>query len=185
MGARSSRGNVSDWDMNEIQRTSGLSAQQIQQLQQEYFHAAGRDGVLNMNEFANVYIRLFGSRREQNLQQQIARIFRTFDRDNSGTLSFDEFLSGIVMMNHDVPRQDRIDYLIRQNNHHGRQRGDGRISQQYGQQVFRRLNDYYGLPPGTEQQCWECVDPHNQGYVTHDDMMNYISQQQAYTRRYQ
>jgi hypothetical protein len=40
--------------------------------------------------------------------------------------------------------RDRIDFLIRQNNNHERQ---------HGHQVFRRLNDYYGLPQGTKHQC--------------------------------
>jgi hypothetical protein len=56
------------------------------------------------------------------MQNQAARIFRPFDHDNSGPLSFDEFSSAIVMMNHDVPRK---------NNGHEWQRSDGRISSQY------------------------------------------------------
>ena len=46
------------------------------------------------------------------MQQQFPRIFRAFDRDDSGTLSFDEFLTAVVMMNKSMPRTDRIDYLI-------------------------------------------------------------------------
>lgn len=184
MGARSSRPQVSDWDSSQIERNTGLSPQQIQQLQQEFFQAAGRDGVLDKNEFARVYIRLFGEGSMQNVQQQTNRIFQTFDRDRTGTLSFDEFLSAIVMMNHNVPRRDRIDYLIRENNAYGRQQGDGRIPAQYGHQVFRRLNDYYGLPQGSEHQHWKQVDPYNRGYVTQEDFMNYISQIQGYNQRY-
>jgi hypothetical protein len=138
-----------------------------------------------MNEFANVYSRFPGARNQPDLQQQITRIFQTFDRDRTGSLSFDVFLSAVVMMNHDMPRRDRIDYLIRQNNYSGNQQSDGRISSQYGHQVFRRLNDYYGLPPDTEHQCWKQVDQQNRGYVTQQELMNYISQQQAYNRRYQ
>jgi hypothetical protein len=93
-----------------------------------------------------------------------------------GTLSFDEFLNVVVMLNHDMPRRDRIDFLIRQNNTSGQQQGDGRISSQYGHQVIRRLNDYYGLPAGTEHQCWKQIDQQGRGYVT---------QQQAYNQRYQ
>ncbi|CAF0787252.1 unnamed protein product [Adineta steineri] len=183
MGARQSRNGHDQWDLNQLQQVSGLSPQQIQQLQQEFFQAAGRDGVIDRNEFPNVYARFAGG---QNVsQQQIARVFQTFDRDQSGSLSFDEFLSAAVMMNRNVPRQNRLDYVIRQNNHHGRQQGDGRISAQYGHQVFRRLNDYYGLPQGTEHQCWKQVDQQNRGYVSQNEFMNYISQQDVYNRRYQ
>ena len=187
MGARSSRPGHDQWDVNELSQATGLQPQQIQQIYQEFVQAAGNDGQLNMNEFARFYER-FPDAQQQDpryLKQQIPRIFRTFDRDGSGALSFDEFLNGVVMMNHDMPRRDRIDFLVRQNNAQGRQRGDGRISAQYGHQVFRRLNDYYGLPAGTEHQCWQQVDQNNRGYVTQEELMNYIAQQDAYNQRYQ
>ncbi len=90
MGARQGRVGCDQWDTAGLERATGLSSQQIQEIQREFFQSAGHDGVLNMNEFANVYMRYFGGRNEPNLQQQIARIFRTFDRDRTGTLSFDE-----------------------------------------------------------------------------------------------
>jgi Ca2+-binding EF-hand superfamily protein len=187
MGARSSRGGYQQWDLNELSRATGLPPQQIEGIYQEFMQAAGRDGQLSMNEFANLYRHFPGAQQQDQryMQQQIPRIFRTFDRDNSGALSFDEFLGGVVMMNRNVPRRDRIDFLVRQNNSQGRQQGNGQISSQYGQQVFRRLNDYYGLPPGSENQSWQQVDRHNRGYVTHDEFMNYINQQEPYNRRYQ
>ena len=185
MGARTSRPNFSQWDASQLQQATGLSIQEIQQIQNEFLQSAGRDGQLSLNEFANVYARFPGARQQQNMNQQITRIFKTFDRDGTGKLSFDEFLSAVVMMNHDMPRRERINYLVRQNNANGRQQGDGRISAQYGHQVFRRLNDYYGLPAGTEHQCWKQVDRQQRGYITHDELMDYIGQQEAYNRRYQ
>jgi Ca2+-binding EF-hand superfamily protein len=187
MGARQSRQGHHHWNMNELSQATGLPPQEIQEIYQEFMQAAGRDGQLDMNEFARLYSRFPGAQQQdpRYMQQQIPRIFRTFDRDGSGALSFDEFLSGVVMMNHNMPRRDRIDFLIRQNNSYGRQQGNGHISSQYGQQVFRRLNDYYGLPPGTEHECWKQVDRNNRGYVTHQEFMDYIAQQEAYNRRYQ
>lgn len=187
MGARSSRGSYQQWDMNQLSRATGLQPQQIQELYQEFMRAGGQDGQLDRNEFARLYSQFLGARQHspQQMQQQIDRAFRSFDRDNSGGLSFDEFLSATVMMNHDMPRRERINYLIQENNQHGRQRGDGRISPQYGHQVFRRLNDYYGLPAGMEHQCWKQADVNNRGYITQQELMNYISQQEAYNRRYQ
>ena len=185
MGARTSRPKYDKWNMNEIQRATGLPADQIQQLYQEFSKSAGRDGVLNQQEFAKLYARFPGAQNQPNLEQQVVRLFQTLDRDHTGTLSFDEFLSAVVMLNHDVPRTDRIQYVIQQNNPSGQQYDDGRISSQYGHQVFRRLNDYYGLPPGTEHQCWKQVDQQNRGYVTQQELMNYIAQQEGYNQRYQ
>ena len=180
MGARQGRVNYDQWDTNNIQQATGLSPQQIQQLKQQFFNAAGRDGVISRNEFPNIYSSLYGG--QGNISpDQIERIFRTFDRDNTGSISFDEFLNAMIMNNHNMPRQDRIGYVIRQNNPG---RGDGRISAQYGHQVLRRLNDYYNLPPGTEHQCWKQIDRQNRGYVTEQEMIGYIRQQEAYGRRY-
>ncbi|UJR30227.1 hypothetical protein I4U23_017765 [Adineta vaga] len=187
MGARSSRGSYQQWDLNELSRATGVPTNQIQGIYQQFTQAAGRDGELDQKEFARLYSQLPGAQRQdpRYMQQQIPRIFRTFDRDNSGKLSFDEFLSATVMMNHNMPRRERINYLVRENNRHGRQQGDGRISAQYGHQVFRRLNDYYGLPAGSEHQCWKQVDRNNRGYITQDELMAYISQQDTYNQRFQ
>jgi hypothetical protein len=51
--------------------------------------------------------------------------------------------------------------------------------------VFRRLNDYYGLPQGTEHQYWKQVDLQNRGYFSQQELMDYISQQEAYNRCFQ
>ena len=185
MGNRNDRQTIDQWDQSGFQQATGLPYDQLQQIQQEFFRASGRDGQLSMAEFANVYSRFPGARNEPNLQQQIPRIFQTFDRDNSGTLSFDEFLSAVTMLNHSVPRQDRINYVIQQNNRQGRQFGDGRITSEYGHQVIRRLNDYYGLPAGNEHQIWQQIDQQRRGYVSQDQFMNYVRQSQGYNRRYQ
>lgn len=187
MGARSSRVPLQQWDMNELSRVTGLPPQQINTIYQEFMQAAGHDGQLDMKEFAVWYNRFPGAQQQdpRYMQNQIPRIFRTFDRDRSGALSFDEFLSAVIMMSRQVPRRDRIDFLIRQNNRHARQNGDDRIPAQYGQQVFRRLDDYYGVPPGREQQHWKQLDRDNRGYVTHQEMMDYISRQPAFNQRYQ
>jgi Ca2+-binding EF-hand superfamily protein len=187
MGARSGRATHEEWDLNELSQSTGVPSERIQAIYQRFNQAAGSDGQLDMKEFANVYHHFPGAQNQdpQYMQQQIPRIFRTFDRDGSGTLSFDEFLSAIIMMNRTMPRSDRIDFLIRQNNAQGRQQHNGQISAQYGHQVFRRLNDYYGLPPGSEHQCWKQVDQNNRGYVTHQDLMDYIANQPAYNQRYQ
>jgi Ca2+-binding EF-hand superfamily protein len=128
MGARTIRPGFNQWDTNQIERATGLSAQEIQQIQQKFFQASGRDGVLNMNEFANIYSSFPGARNQPNLQQQISHVFPTFDRDHAGGLSFDEFFNAVVMMNHDMPCRDRIEHLICQNNAYRQQQGDGRIS---------------------------------------------------------
>jgi len=36
------------------------------------------------------------------------------------------------------------------------------------------INDYYGIPQGTEHQFWKQVDRQNHYYVTQQELMDYI-----------
>ncbi len=71
-----------------------------------------------------MYILIFLVEEVQLHKEQIAR---------TDSLSFNAFISAVAMMNHDMPRRDRIDYLVSQNNSSGR-------------------------PQDTEHQCWKEVD---------------------------
>ncbi|CAF1015434.1 unnamed protein product [Rotaria sp. Silwood1] len=186
MGQSSSRRPHTQWDLDRLAQATGLSPYEVSEVYEEFRQAAGRDGLLSKQEFSKIYSRFPGSQSQdsQYMKAQIPRIFRTFDRDNSGKLSFEEFLSAVVMMNHDMPRRDRIGFLIDQNNIYGNEYGDGRITSEYGEQVFEYLNNYYGLPRGSANQCWQQVDTNNRGYVTREELMDYITQQDAYTQRY-
>lgn len=139
-----------------------------------------------MNEFIVLYSRLPVARLQtpRQLYDQAVRIFRAFDRDGTGTLSFDEFLDAIVILNRNMPRDDRIDFLIRQNNASGRRYGTDRISSKYGHEIFRRLNDYYGLSRDVEDRYWKAVDRRNRGYVTHQELMDFIRRQTVYNQPY-
>ncbi|CAF2882879.1 unnamed protein product [Rotaria sp. Silwood2] len=187
MGARSSRKQYNQWDLNRLSQATGIDPHQISEIHQEFMNAAGRDGQLTQKEFTKLYSRFPGSQSQDSryMQAQIPRIFRTFDRDGTGKLSFEEFLSAVVMMNHDMPRRDRIRFLVEQNNMYGNEYGDGQIPAEYGQQIFEHLNNYYNLPSGTGQQSWQQLDVNNQGYISQDELIDYISQQDAYNQRYQ
>lgn len=186
MGARSSRVQYSDLDLDRLAQASGLSRSEIDRLHSDYVQAAGHDGELNMNEFIRLYSRLPGTQMKDTnqLKEQASRIFRTFDRDHTNTLSFDEFLNAVVLVNHNTPRYERIDYLVRQNNNTNKnQEDDGRISSQYGHQILRRIKDYYGLPAGREHQYWKQIDPHNRGYVTQEEFIDFISRHPDFNRK--
>jgi Ca2+-binding EF-hand superfamily protein len=186
MGGRASRVRYDQWDILALAQATGLQQQQVEDIYQDFIRTAGRDGQISKSEFAKFYKKFPSTdkQKSRDMNDQIVRVFRTFDRDGSGGLSFEEFLGVAIMMNHDMPRRDRIEFLIRENNAIGREQGDGRIPAEYGQEIFQHLDDYYGVPAGNDQQRWEEVDPENRGYVTQDELMNYISQQDAYTQQY-
>ncbi|CAF1638747.1 unnamed protein product [Adineta ricciae] len=185
MGSRSSRAKHAEWDLDRLAETSGLSRNEIDRLLIDFKQAAGRDGVLQMQEFIPLYSRLPGVQvyGTERLEEQARRIFRTFDRDHTNTLSFDEFLNVIVLVNHTLPRHDRIGYLIRQNSNEKRQHMNGMISSQYGHQILRRICDYYGSSSGQEHLYWKQIDPENRGYVTHEEFVNFISRHPDFNRK--
>lgn len=188
MGAQKSRPSYDQWDMQALAIATGVPQSQIEEIYRDYFKVAGKDGRVSKREFTQFFKKFPASEQSKNsrdLKQQIDRIFRTYDRDGSNALSFEEFLGAVILMNHDMPRRDRIDFLIRQNNGSVGDQGNGQISAEYGQQVLEDLNGYYGLPPRAASQTWQEIDPENRGFASHDEVMNYIDQQEAYNRPFQ
>lgn len=184
MGTHSSRPASIKSDLNRLAQASGLTRAEVEGFYFDYVKAAGSDGVMDKNEFTQLYSKLPIGRLQNtnNIKDQAIRIFRAFDLDHNGLLSFDEFLSAIVMMNYEISQNDRIDFLIEENNIYEHEHDDKRISMQYGHQIFRRLNDYHGLPTGTEHQAWKEVDRNNHGYVTQEELLNYICRHPIYNR---
>ncbi|CAF0738051.1 unnamed protein product [Adineta steineri] len=185
MGARSSRLKYHEWDSDKLAQTSGLSRDEIDRLHIDFMKAAGSDGVLDIQEFIRFYTHFPGIEMQDthNINQQARRIFQAFDRDNTNTLSFDEFLNVIVLINHTMPRYDRVEYLIRQNNIDKLKKNKGLILAEYGHQILRRLNDYYGSSAGKEHFYWKEIDTQNRGYVTEEEFMNYISNHADFNRK--
>lgn len=183
MGGRSSRGKSLTWDFNKLAETSGLTQAEIEKFYSDYMEAAGRDGVIDKNEF----IQLYGSHpvarslSEGAIKEQATRIFRAFDVDRNGVLTFDEFLTVIVMMNCRAPEDDHVGYLIEENNDRPYLNNDKYVSKQYGLEIFRRLNDLHRLPAGTEHESWKELDEHNRGYVTHEELVDYINRKSIYS----
>jgi Ca2+-binding EF-hand superfamily protein len=175
MGARSSRVPTSTWNLDQLAKASGLSRTEIDRFYSDYVRASGNDGVMNMDEFIELYssLPIARSQSKGEMKDQAIRIFRAFDQDYNGTLSFDEFLGAIIMMNYDTTWNNGVDFLIQENSASRHGHNHERISSQYGHQIFRRLNDYYGLPRGTEHRYWKELDRNNCGYVTPEELIAY------------
>jgi len=92
MEAQSSRIEYSEWDLNQLIQTCWLSRREINCLHSDYVQAAEYDSVMNMNEFIQLYSYLPGIEMQntRSIKEQIVRLFRMFDRDRTGTLSFNK-----------------------------------------------------------------------------------------------
>lgn len=176
MGAHTSRIDYNQWNFDELAEASGLSREEIDRLHLNYIQAAGHDGIMSMDEFIRFYSQLPGieGKSKRMIKERAAQIFRTFDQDHTNTLSFDEFLAAIIMLNQNSPQHNRIDYLIRQNNMEQYYHDNELISSQYGLQILRHLCDFHSLPTGTEQQYWKEIDQDNRGHVTQEEFIDFI-----------
>ena len=184
MGTRSSHVKSPAWDFDRLAKASGLTRAEIEKFYSDYSEAAGRDGVIDKNEFIQLYAAhpVARSLSDGVVKQQATRVFHAFDIDHNGVLTFDEFVTVIVMMNCRAPENDRVGYLIEENNDHPYLNDDKYVSKQYGLQIFRQLNDLYGLPAGTEHESWKELDDHHRGYVTHEELVNFIGRKSIYNR---
>lgn len=184
MGNRSSRVKSTTWNFNKLAETTGLTRSEVEKFYSDYIAAAGRDGIMDMNEFIQFCSThpMTRSKNQGAMKDQAIRIFRAFDIDHNGILTFDEFLTVVIMMNSQVSQGDRMNLLIEENNDRPYVNNDKYVSKQYGLEIFRRLNGFNGLPSGTEHQSWDELDQHHRGYVTQEELVEYISRKSMYNR---
>jgi hypothetical protein len=170
---RRSESHYTRWNTPRLQQVSGIDTSRLPQLQQIYQRAAGSDGLISRGEFDRVY-------RELNIgspdQASIDRAFRAFDRDGSGKLSFDEFLSAAVMLNNKTNTRERVSYLIDSNNPAGLDHTH--ITPDYGRAIVRNLNQFYGANADFDQ-IWSNLNATN-GQIQRDEFVTYISQAPAF-----
>lgn len=157
------------WQTPNFQQTTGLDAGRVQQMQQMFQQAAGSDGLISRGEFDRVY-------QELNLgsydRGSIDRAFRTLDRDGSGKLSFDEFISVVVMLNNNIGTRERMTYLIDSNNPEGYDQTY--ITPDYGRTIVRDMNNFYGTNANFDD-IYSGLNV-NDGRIPREEFVTYVSQ---------
>ncbi|CAF1559301.1 unnamed protein product [Didymodactylos carnosus] len=174
MGNRSQRNTFDTWDLQRLQQATGLPQQQLVQLYQRFQEEAGRDGQISKSEFRDFYEELGQGNASH---RAIDQVFRAFDRDNSGRLNFEEFVSAVIMLNQQSNPYDRVSFLIDQHNPNASQ---GYITPEYGQHVFSRMNDFYGTNVDP-YDAWSQLD-NGQGYVSSNQFAEYLSNHPQYSQ---
>lgn len=170
MGNRASRNKQQNqWNTPGFQQTTGLDAGRMQQIQQMFQQAAGSDGLISRGEFDRVYQQLnLGSFDRASIE----RAFRTLDRDGSGKLSFDEFISVVVMLNNNIGTRERMTYLIDSNNPN--EYDQTYITPEYGRTIVQDMNHFYGTDANFDDIC-SGLDVHD-GRIPREQFVNYVSQ---------
>jgi Ca2+-binding EF-hand superfamily protein len=163
------------WSSPRFEQYSGISSSRLGDINQEFRRAAGSDGLISPNEFHRIYKELnLGS----NDRQSIDRAFQAFDRDRSGKLSFDEFLSATVMLNNNTNAQQRVSYLIDSNNPNGM--NHTYITPEYGRAIINNMNQFYDTDADFDD-IWPRLNVNN-GQVAREEFVTYLREQPSFSR---
>ncbi|CAF2360891.1 unnamed protein product [Rotaria sp. Silwood2] len=149
MGNRVNRPRFIEWDLDHLEKITTLSKQQYLNLYDQYQNDEAWGGQ-NMDD------KLFFQKYDEMLpgeqtKAESDRAFHTFDYNNSGKLSFEEFVGVVVVLNNGSTTFDRIKYLIDQYNP---TKGDNHIRKDFGKLIFERLNKYYGINNVDPASAW-------------------------------
>jgi len=166
---------------------------------------------MDKKEFRRLYKELYTSGKtgtsvpavisEHDLEKMSDRVFKAFDADGSGKLTFEEFVNAYVLLNENktssmsVAPRDRFNYVLDHNNP-----TPGYVSREQGEQVFNRLHRFYNwqdktvttsttsTPPGamkplttTWEQHWTKLDD-GSGRVPQEKFVEYVTSSDDYKR---
>jgi Ca2+-binding EF-hand superfamily protein len=156
------------WDSPRFQQFSGIEPSRLAQINQEFRRTADSDGLVSGSEFNRLYSEFNLGPKDEN---SVDRAFRTFDVDQSGKLSFDEFLSSAIMLNNKSNPRERIDYLIESNNPSGFD--NTYITPAYGRTIIRNMNQFYGTNANFDD-IWSEMNANN-GLVRREEFVTYMT----------
>jgi len=160
MGKSHSKDTFSQWDLDRFSNVTGIPRATVEKLYQEFVATTGKDNRMDKKEFRRLYKELYTSGRtgttvpavisEHDLEKISDRVFKSFDADGSGKLTFEEFVNAYLLINHPeagnkVTHRDRLNYVMDHTNP-----TPGYVTRDHGEQVFNRLNRFYNWEDTTK-----------------------------------
>jgi len=210
MGKTQSKETFTQWDLERFSNVTGIPRATVERLYQEFMSTTGKDNRMDKKEFRRLYKELYTSGRtgttvpavisEHDLEKISDRVFKAFDGDGSGKLTFEEFVNAYLLINQNqgnksVTSRDRLNYILDHNNP-----TPGHITREQGEQVFNRLNRLYDwqdttktmstttTPPGstkplttTWEQHWTKLDD-GSGRVPQEKFVEYVTTSDDYKK---
>jgi len=203
MGKSHSKEAFTQWDLDRFSNVTGIPRATVEKLYQEFVASTGKDNQMDKKEFRRLYRELYLSAQtgpavpavitEHDLEKISDRVFKAFDGEGSGKLTFEEFVNAYLLLNRNPTNtsstaHDRLSYVLDHNNP-----TPGYVSRDQGEQVFNRLNRYYTcedttkatttttIPPGATQpvtttweQHWTKLDD-GSGRVPQEKFVEYVT----------
>ncbi|CAF2403454.1 unnamed protein product [Rotaria sp. Silwood2] len=126
----------------------------VETLYQEFVAATGKSNRMDKKEFRRLYKELYLNAQtgpivpkvltEHDLDKISDRVFKAFDAEGTGKLTFQEFVNAYLLLSRNehpntaATACDRLNYILDHNNP-----TPGYISREQGEQVFNHLNRYF------------------------------------------
>jgi hypothetical protein len=165
MGKSHSKDTFTQWDLDRFSNVTGIPRTTVERLYQEFVTQTGKDNRMDKKEFRRLYKELYTSGQtgtavpavisEHDLDKISDRVFKAFDADGSGKLTFEEFVNAYLLINQNqatgtttttsVTPRDRLTYVLDHNNP-----TPGYVTREQGEQVFNRLNRFYNWEDTTK-----------------------------------
>jgi len=210
MGKSHSKDTFTQWDLDRFSNVTGIPRATVERLYQEFVTQTGKDNRMDKKEFRRLYKELYTSGQtgtavpavisEHDLEKISDRVFKAFDADGSGKLTFEEFVNAYLLINQNqvattatVTPRDRLTYVLDHNNP-----TPGYVTREQGEQVFNRLNRFYNwedttkttstttMPAGsskpvtsTWEQHWSKLDD-GSGRVPQEKFVEYVTTSDDY-----
>ncbi|XP_053394757.1 neurocalcin-delta-like isoform X2 [Mercenaria mercenaria] len=109
MGSKSSKRSLNPESLQQLRNEVNLSPEEIQAWYKEYLTSLrGGQQELTRDEFKKVYNSLFIG----DASKFAEHVFRTFDKDGSGTVNFKEFLIGLCVSGSDTNNEVKLKWAF-------------------------------------------------------------------------
>ncbi|CAF1497050.1 unnamed protein product [Rotaria sp. Silwood1] len=190
MGNRQKGRETSSWELDEISNLVGIPRFQLENIYRD-FRRVSKDYLLDKYEFRRIYkdlicyspnsqdyLHLTPVERTRRHNAMADRIFKTFDRDNTGRLTFDEFISAYILLQDSINPQTRLNFLL---NHYSP--NNGYITPTMGRRVIQDMTNLYGIN-ADYQQVWRNLEANcalQNGFVPQEAFTNYFINHPAYS----
>jgi len=160
MGKSNSKETFSQWDLDRFSNVTGIPRATVERLYQEFITTTGKDNRMDKKEFRRLYKEMYTSGQtgtsvpavisEHDLEKISDRVFKAFDGDGSGKLTFEEFVNAYLLINQNqtssaITPRDRLNFVLDSNNP-----TPGYVTREHGEQVLNSLNRFYNWEDTTK-----------------------------------
>ncbi|CAF3830565.1 unnamed protein product [Adineta steineri] len=202
MGKNHSKAKFTQWDLDRFSNITKIPRDKVDKLYQEFITSTGKDNRMDKKDFRRFYKEMFLSRQvhaegtgpsapimwsDHDLDKFANHVFKAFDREGSGKLSFEDFVNAYLLLDNgssasttDTSSRDRFNYIMDNNNP-----TPGYVSREQGEELFNCLSQFNAddtqIPANNTawEHHWSQIDD-GSGKVTQEKFVEYVTNSNDY-----